>query len=146
LDGEPCLHVRCAGPREVKVEAWLSVRHGFWVKRLLMPGKSSDGTPSWLWENDSFHEYPNGVFFPGHSITRTYYQVNAVAEPSVIMEVFWKVLSIKEPIPEESLRVTIPEGTPTQDGRNDTLFVMGPDGQPSPAHPIQSLRRLLPEG
>jgi hypothetical protein len=144
LDGEPCIYVRCAGPNEVKVQAWLSVRHGFWVKRLLM-SKAFDGPPDWERENDSFKEYPNGVYFPGHAVTRSYDLVNGVAKPTLIMEAFFEVLSINEPIPEESLRVTIPEGTPTQDHRNDTLFVMGPNGQPSPAHPIQSLRRLLPE-
>jgi hypothetical protein len=145
LDGEACLYVRCAGPKEVKVQAWLSIQHGFWVKRLLMTAKAFDGPPDWEWENDSFQEYPNAVFFPSHAVTRSYDQVDGVAKPTVIMECFFEVLSINEPIPEDSLRVTIPEGTPTQDHRNDTLFVMGPDGQPSPAHPIQSLRSSLPD-
>ena len=110
-----------------------------------MTAKAFDGPPDWEWENDSFQEYPNAVFFPGHAVTRSYDQVDGVAKPTLIMEASFEILSINEPISEESLRVTIPEGTPTQDHRNDTLFVMGPDGQPSPAHPIESLTRLLPE-
>jgi hypothetical protein len=110
-----------------------------------MTAKAFDGPPDWEWENDSFKEYPNAVFFPGHSVTRSYDLVTGVAKPTLIMEAFFEVLSINEPISEELLRVTIPEGTRTLDHRNETLYVMGPDGQPSPAHPIESLRGLLPE-
>jgi hypothetical protein len=145
LDGLKCLHV-FASPDKLNVEAWLSVSHGFLVRRMLVSHRAFTREDSYLeYETDSFQEHANHVFFPLHTAMRIYLRGDEAGKPSGgITDAFFDVKSINEPIPDDTFRLTIPEGTRTVDRRSGTTFVMGIQGKASESEPIQPIR-VMPE-
>ena len=148
LNELPCLLATCECAGRRRIQAWLSVRHGLLVRRMLVgigKGKFSEKSTLIEYEADSFQEHAPGLFFPTHTVMRIYNRGDKPERPTgAVTEAFFEQVKINDPIPDEIFRLTIPEGTRTADWRNGTTFVMGSDGKPSPEYPIHPLETLAP--
>jgi hypothetical protein len=141
LNGVPCVHVDCHCADGNQVEAWLSIRDGFMVQRLRVGRQGFDNTYI-EYENDSFQDHGNGVYFPRHSFMRIYKKGDEPGKPTGSHENFFDEVSINGPIAPERFVLTIPPGTRTMDWRDNTTFVMGKGKAPSGDYPVDQIRTL----
>ena len=75
---------------------------------------------------------------------RNSYPADTPSEAHYVTDTYFAVVSVNQSIDRKLLELKIPEGTTTTDRRNNTLYVMGKDGQPSPRSGVIPLNDLEP--
>jgi RNA polymerase sigma factor (sigma-70 family) len=145
LGKEDLVEVVCR--KETSVMTLLLIpSQGYLVKRMehLYHGpKNGEVNGRILTQIDGIRECEPGVFFPTHSI-RTF---DVGQPPSQLLgknESFVDDLAVNQPIEKELFEPLIPEGVRTWDLVKRLQYVMGPDGRPSPNHPITELKNGVP--
>jgi hypothetical protein len=140
---EETARVRCVCPDGLNIDAALSPRHGFLMKRMTVwRGGEKPSAVRMEYETDEFVQPQAGVFFPKHTTYRVYGRGQNDRAPQCVIDSYFDSVIINAPLDPKQLRVAIPAGTPVFDFTNQQTFIMGKDGRPDPETPVQPLQEI----
>lgn len=86
-------------------------------------------------EIEAFREAKPGVFFPVKYVSRYYVAGKLKSQSTLAAE----VVEVNEPVADEALTLTFPEGVFIEDTVKGIRYATGPDGKPVPARPARPI-------